>query len=90
MVNNRARLRLEGRGNLREAIRNLGGVAMSVALLLVGFVFSLLLVAAVAAVGLAAWGYVWWRTRTLRRELRKAPAGGRIIEGEILRDSEIR
>jgi hypothetical protein len=90
MVNNRARLRLERRGNLREAIRNLGGVAMSVALLLVGFVFSLLLVAAVATVGLAAWGYVWWKTRTLRRELRKAPAGGRIIEGEILRDSEIR
>lgn len=70
---------------------------ITIALLVLGFMFSLLLVAFAAGVALLAWGYLWWKTRALRRHLREqaqatgsmerqeAPAGGSVFEGEAVR-----
>ena len=62
-----------------------GGIVVLVAALL----FSLVLVAVVAAVGVVAWGYLWWRTRDLRRQLREQrrarPRDTTVIEGEFSR-----
>jgi len=64
--------------------------ALGAAILLVlGFMFSIVLLAFVVAFGLVAFGYFWWKTRALRRALRAyhaqaAQAGaddGRVIEG---------
>jgi hypothetical protein len=70
---------------------------IGLAVLLLAFMFSLVIVAVLAAGGLIVWGWLWWKTRALRQQMREqvAPASegnvqrdnGRIIEGEIIRDS---
>ena len=59
-------------------------LAAGTVLLLVGFMFSVVLLAVVAAAGLAAWGYFWWKTRKLRKAMRERPSGGHVIEGEVI------
>ena len=51
------------------------------------FMLSLLIFAAVVAIALLAGGYLWWKTRELRKKMRDRPQGGRIIDGEVIRDS---
>lgn len=61
-------------------------------LLVVGFMFSLVLLAVIVSLGLLVWGYLWWKTRKLRHALReqaqtaqRAPAAdGQVIEGEAV------
>lgn len=68
------------------------GFAAGAVLLVLVFTLSLLLFAVLVAGGLLAWGYLWWKTRHLRQELkqqmRERPPEGRVIEGEVIRDSE--
>jgi hypothetical protein len=72
-------------------------------LLVLGFMFSVVILAAVVVVGLAAFGWFWWKTRELRKVLREqaeaqaaqaaygpAPADGEIIEGEAIVVEEVR
>ncbi len=60
--------------------------ASAAVLLVVAFMFSLLVFAILATGGLLVWGYLWWKTRELRRQMRERPPGGRVIEGEATRD----
>lgn len=62
--------------------RNLFAALAGVILLILGFVFSVVLLAIIVVLGLAALGYVWWRTRKLRRAMREQAPGGQVIEGE--------
>lgn len=55
-------------------------------LLLAAFTFSLLLFAVLAIAGLLVGLWLWWKTRELRRQLRERPPGGRVIDGEVIRD----
>jgi len=59
-------------------------------LLVVAFMFSLVVFAILMTVGLLSWGYLWWKTRELRRQMYEQPPGGRVIEGEVIRDDESR
>jgi Flp pilus assembly protein TadB len=59
----------------------------SAAVLVVAFMLSLLIFAAVAAIALLAGSYLWWKTRTLRRQMRERPPGGRVVDGEVIRDT---
>lgn len=65
-------------------------------LLVLGFMFSLVLVAFIAIAALAALGYFWWKTRTLRKTMREqahghASAGtGQVFEGEAVVVEEFR
>ena len=71
---------------------------LGAALLVVGFMFSLVALAVVAVGAVLAGTWFWWKTRALRRELRaqmrQQPFGaseqqsfaGRIIEGEVIRE----
>ena len=61
--------------------------AASATVLVVVFMFSLVIFAIVAIIALLAGSYLWWKTRALRRRMRERPRGGRIIEGEVLRDT---
>lgn len=66
---------------------------VTTALLVLGFMFSLLLVGFAVAFALVAWGYLWWKTRRLRRHLREQAASmdragttdGSVFEGEAVR-----
>jgi len=57
-------------------------------LLVLGFMFSMVLQAFVAVLGLSAFAYFWWKTRALRRALRERAADGgadgQVIEGEAV------
>ena len=54
--------------------------------LVVAFMFSVVALAIVSVVILIGAGYVWWKTRDLRRRLRENPPGGRVIDGDDFRD----
>lgn len=75
---------------------------LSAAFLVLAFMFSLVALAVVAVLGVALGGCLWWKTRTLRKQMRaaedslrggetgtgKAAAGGStIIEGEFVRET---
>ena len=65
---------------LTRILTVLGGVI----LLVVGLMFSLVILAAVAVAGLAAWGWFRWKTRELRKAMKQRPAGGHVIDGEAI------
>lgn len=58
---------------------------------------SMMFLAVVVAVGIVVWGYLWWKTRDLRKAMRDAQTGARstaggasrdtlVIEGEVVRE----
>lgn len=60
---------------------------LAAGLLVVGFMFSIVILAVVAVLGLIGLGYFWWKTRALRRAIREQMAAARseqstVIEGE--------
>jgi len=80
-------------GNRAQAPGLLGRILMYVAgaaTLIVAFMFSVLFFAIVVAIGLVVWGYLWWKTRDLRKQMREHMATqgpmGDVIEGEIVGD----
>ncbi len=62
--------------------------AVSVVVLVVAFMFSVVALAIVSVVVLMAVAYLWWKTRDLRRRLRENPPGGRVIDGDTIRDRD--
>ena len=65
-------------------------VASIAAVVVFGFalVFSAVFFAAAVAVGVVAWGYLWWKTRAIRKQMRDHPptGPGLVIEGEVIRE----
>lgn len=55
-------------------------------LLIAAFMVSLVVFTIALAGALGIGGYVWWKTRELRRRMRERPQGGHVIEGEVIRD----
>ena len=95
--------RLDNRnGSGRNLLSTILTVVAGAALLVVGFIFSLVILAVVAVVGLMVWAWFWWKTRALRSHLgeqmeqmqrkqqRRAQDGttkeGVTIEGEVIRE----
>lgn len=72
--------------------RVVAGIAGAAAVI-VGLVLSFAVFVGLATAAVAVGGWLLWKTRALRRQLREghaAPVGGRIIEGEVVRESEPR
>lgn len=68
-------------------------VILGAAFLILAFMFSLVVLAVGVTAGLLAWAYIWWKTRKLRQQIReqpsrKQPSSVRIIEGEVIRDTD--
>jgi O-antigen/teichoic acid export membrane protein len=61
-------------------------IMVGAAALVVAFMISVVALAVAAVVVLIGVGYVWWKTRDLRRRLRENPPGGRVIDGDASRD----
>jgi ABC-type bacteriocin/lantibiotic exporter with double-glycine peptidase domain len=69
-------------------------VIVGAILLVLGFMFSIVLLAVVVVVGLGVWGWFWWKTRKLRQQInermreqeqtRPFSTDGDIIEGEAV------
>ncbi|MCX7195908.1 MAG: hypothetical protein NTV37_08540 [Proteobacteria bacterium] len=65
-------------------------IVVSVALIGLALMFSALLLMVILTVGALAWGYLWWRTRDLRKQMRKHPPGDIVVEGEVIEGEVIR
>ncbi len=53
-------------------------------LLVLGILFSVVLLAAVVVLGLGVWAYLYWKTRKLRGRAPQAASGGHVIDGEAV------
>jgi hypothetical protein len=56
------------------------GAVLGLLFLVAVFLFTSLIVAALLAVGIVVWGWLWWRSRD--RVSRQPGRGGAVIEGE--------
>lgn len=56
--------------------------------LVLAFMFSVVALAVVSVVVLIVIGYLWWKTRDLRRRMRERPPGGRVIDGDAIHDRD--
>jgi Flp pilus assembly protein TadB len=76
--------------------RVLGFVGAVIAAIL-AFMFSLAALAVVAVGGALLGGWLWWKTRAVRKQMqeqmqhqaKQRPADGYIIEGEVIREAEV-
>ena len=91
MISNEARARLAGaspgaRTPISKLIGKIVTAVASIAVLAVALLFSIVFFAVVLTIALLGGGYVWWKTRALRKQMQERPSGGRVIEGEVIRD----
>jgi hypothetical protein len=67
-------------------IAKLFALVLGAIFLVLAFMFSLVALAVVAVGGLMLWGWLWWKTRALRKQMQAAPMNDpQIIEGEFVR-----
>lgn len=71
-------------------LRKLAVFVATLAIVALVLMFSLLVFAVVLVVGAIAWGFLWWKTRNLRKQMRDYPPGGAVIEGEVIEGEVIR
>lgn len=80
-------------------LQKLGAFAAAAVIFGLALTFSVIFFAAVVAAGVLIWGYVWWKTRDLRKVMRTTqrqarasaqhspkPGQGIVIEGEVVRE----
>lgn len=60
------------------------GIVAGTIVLILGLMFSVVLLAVLATLGLLAWGYFLWKTRKIRKQMSEAQQGGQVIEGEAV------
>lgn len=71
-------------------------LVLGAAFLVLAFMFSLVALAVAAVGGLMLWGWIWWKTRAIRQQLRDQATGfqtqnvteGDVIEGEAIRTAD--
>jgi hypothetical protein len=73
------------RSRASSIVLKLLAVAASAVMLVSAIVVSLVLFAGLLVVVLVVGGYLWWKTRHVRAEIRAAQQNSSIIEGEVIR-----
>ncbi|OGA09900.1 MAG: hypothetical protein A3D95_12900 [Betaproteobacteria bacterium RIFCSPHIGHO2_12_FULL_69_13] len=66
----------------------MAGVVVGIALFIAAFIFASVILALAAVLALMIGGWIWWRTRQIRREAGKRE--GTVIEGEYRVERETR
>jgi hypothetical protein len=78
-------------------LARLAAFVLSAAFMVLAFMFSLVALAVVAVLGVAIGGWLWWKTRAMRKQMqqmREAQQAGfdqpmrsdQVIEGEFIRE----
>jgi hypothetical protein len=65
-------------------------IVVSVVLIGLGLMFSALLLMVIVTVGAMAWCYLWWKTRDLRKQMRKYPPSEVVVEGDVIEGEVVR
>jgi len=76
--------------NIPNPLRNLVAVVATAAAFGLALMFSVVVVAVILVAGTMAWGYLWWKTRELRKQMRNYPPPGMVREGEMAANDVIR
>ncbi|HUJ86871.1 MAG TPA: hypothetical protein VLX30_08480 [Burkholderiales bacterium] len=74
--------------NLPDLLQRILGAVLGIALFIAAFVFASVLLAIAATAALLIWGWLWWRTREIRRAAREGE--NVTIEGEYRVERETR
>ena len=84
-------------GQPPNPVAKLFALLLGAAFLVLAFMFSLVALAVVAVLGLALGGWLWWKTRALRKQMQQAAesrrtadmagGGNDIIDGECIREA---
>lgn len=61
-------------------LRKLATAIATVAVLGLALMFSAMLIAVILLAGTIAWGYFWWKTRELRKQMRNYPPQGVVMD----------
>ena len=84
--------------HIMSAMQTLLRWTLGLATLVLALTFSAMLFAVVAVGGTMLFGWYWWKTRHLRRELKArqgaasastASGGGHVYEGEVIREVDL-
>jgi hypothetical protein len=71
---------------MHNPLRKVATVVLGLVMLALGLMFSVVILAVLAVAAVAAWGYLFWKTRHIRAQLRQAaaahPESADFIEGE--------
>ena len=70
-------------------LRKTAAVIATAGLVGLGLMFSAILIPIILAIIAAAWGYLWWKTRDLRRQLRQMqnfPPSGKGAASRVYRE----
>ncbi|MFZ1547253.1 MAG: hypothetical protein WAT12_09155 [Candidatus Nitrotoga sp.] len=59
-------------------------IVVTIVLIGLTLMFSVLFFVVILTVGAIAWGYLWWRTRELRKQMREYPPNNVVMEGEVI------
>ncbi len=78
--------RSQGEVQQSSLLGRLAAVVVGAVALVVAFMVSIVALAVVSVIILIGVGYIWWKTRDLRRRIRENPPGGRVIDGDAFRD----
>jgi hypothetical protein len=76
--------------NLPNPLRKMVVFVLTVVLIGLVFMFSMVVLAIILVAGAIAWGYLWWKTRELRKQMRNFPPRGVVMEGEVVEGEKIR
>lgn len=75
-------------------LKNILGLLFGAILLILGLMFSVVILSVIAVIGLGFWGYFWWKTRALRRAMNAnmptQEPDGQVIDGEAIVVEEYR
>jgi len=85
---------LPGTSGSANPLRKIAGFIATLLVIGLTLMFSVVVFAAILAIGLIGGGYLWWKTRKLRRQMRdfqtrSATMQGNVAEGEIIRGEVI-
>ena len=74
--------------NPPSLLQRIVGAILGIALFIAAFIFASVLLAIAATAALLIWGWLWWRTRDIRRAAREGD--NVVIEGEYRVERESR
>jgi predicted membrane protein len=70
---------------VKDLLRKVAAILLGAALVAGAFVVSIVFFAAVFAIALVFAGYLWWKTRQLRKQMRQRVDQSDVIEGTVLK-----
>jgi signal transduction histidine kinase len=86
---------LNSPSNSPSFLRKLVAFVLTVAMFGLVLMFSAVLLVIILVVGTLAWGYLWWKTREIRKQMRafqaaqmmrgKPVSADDVVEGEVIR-----